>query len=80
MQSVRPRRAGYAREKADLRVALDGHKRPLFNENLMNEIFRTKYLQATLKRIKRNYGSAGRLLSVDELPACLKVNWPECKV
>ncbi len=67
-------------EKADLCVAPSDHERPMFNEFVMEDICDKDNLQAALKRVKRNKGSAGvDGMSVGELPAHLKLHWPAIK-
>lgn len=52
-------------------------ERPMFTESMMEEICERSNLQRALKRVMSNKGSAGTDgMSVDDLPAYLKDNWP----
>lgn len=69
-----------AGEKADLCVASYGNESPMFNEHVMEKICNRDNLQAALRRVKRNKGSAGiEGMRVDELPAYLKTHRPAFK-
>jgi len=53
---------------------------PMFPEYLMEEVVERHNMQAALKQVRANKGSAGiDGMSVDELPDFLKAHWPEIK-
>ncbi len=55
-------------------------ERPLFGEDLREEICAPGNRRAALKRVRANKGSPGSDgLSVEELPAYLRAHWPEIK-
>lgn len=74
---VKPRGSG---AKADLPISRQDTERPMFKEELMEEICERNNLQAALKRVKQNKGSPGvDGMTVEELPGILRENWPTIK-
>jgi hypothetical protein len=52
----------------------------MYGERLLEEVGERQNMQAALKQVRANKGSAGvDDMSVDELPDFLKVHWPEIK-
>jgi RNA-directed DNA polymerase len=66
--------------RADSAAARHASERPMFGETLMEEVCERSNLQAALKRVRQNKGSAGvDGMGVEELPGYLKENWPSVK-
>jgi RNA-directed DNA polymerase len=54
-----------------------GAESPVVDEQLMEEVVARENLQAALRQVRRNGGSAGvDGMTVEELPADLKAHWP----
>ncbi len=74
---VKPRGPG---ARGDSFAAREPTERPMFGEHLMEEVVERHNMQAALKQVRANKGSAGGDgMSVDELPDFLKAHWPEIK-
>ncbi len=74
---VKPRGPGARGESL---AAREPTERPMFDENVMEEVVERHNLQAALKQVRANKGSPGvDGMSVDELPDFLKGRWPEIK-
>ncbi len=57
-----------------------GAESPVGDEPLMEEVVARANLQAALKRVRSNRGSAGgEGMTVDELPAYLRRHWPQSR-
>jgi RNA-directed DNA polymerase len=66
--------------RGDSLAARKPTEHPMFSEQLMEEVVERHNMQAALKQVRANKGSAGiDGMSVDELPDFLKVHWPEIK-
>ena len=66
--------------RADSAAARHASERPMFGATLMEEVCERSNLQAALKRVRQNKGSAGvDGMGVEELPGYLKENWPSVK-
>ncbi len=66
--------------RGDSLTARQPTEHPMFPEYLMEEGVERHNMQAALKQVRANKGSAGiDGMSVDELPDFLKVHWPEIK-
>ena len=74
---VKPRGPGARGESL---AAREPTERPMFGENVREEVVERHNLQAALKQVRANKGSPGvDGMSVDELPGFLKGHWPEIK-
>ena len=74
---VKPRGPG---ARGDALAAREPTERPMFGEHVMEEVVERHNMQAALKQVRANKGSAGvDGMSVDELPDFLKAHWPEIK-
>jgi RNA-directed DNA polymerase len=74
---VKPRGPGV---RGDSLTARQPTEHPMFPEYLMEEVVERHNMQAALKQVRANKGSAGiDGMSVDELPDFLKAHWPEIK-
>ena len=74
---VKPRGPGV---RGDSLTARQPTEHPMFPEYLMEEMVERHNMQAALKQVRANKGSAGiDGMSVDELPDFLKAHWPEIK-
>lgn len=74
---VKPRGPGV---RGDSLTARQPTEHPMFPEYLMEEVVERHNMQAALKKVRANKGSAGiDGMSVDELPDFLKAHWPEIK-
>lgn len=74
---VKPRGPGV---RGDSLTARQPTEHPMFPEYLMEEAVERHNMQAALKQVRANKGSAGiDGMSVDELPDFLKAHWPEIK-
>ena len=74
---VKPRGPGV---RGDSLTAREPTEHPMFPEYLMEEVVERHNMQAALKQVRANKGSAGiDGMSVDELPDFLKAHWPEIK-
>jgi len=57
-----------------------GAESPVVDEQLMEEVVARENLQAALRQVRRNGGSAGvDGMTVEELPASLKAHWPQIR-
>ena len=57
-----------------------GPESPVRDEQLMEEVVARENLQAALRHVRSNRGSAGiDGMPVDELPVYLKTHWPEIR-
>jgi RNA-directed DNA polymerase len=66
--------------RGDSLTARQPTEHPMFPEYLMEEVVERHNMQAALKQVRANKGSAGiDGMSVDELPDFLKAHWPEIK-
>ena len=66
--------------RGDSLAARKPTEHPMCHEYLMEEVVERHNMQAALKQVRANKGSAGiDGMSVDELPDFLKVHWPEMK-
>jgi RNA-directed DNA polymerase len=66
--------------RGDSLAARQPTKHPMFHEYLMEEVVERHNMQAALKQVRANKGSAGiDGMRVDELPAFLKGHWLEIK-
>lgn len=69
---MKPRRSG---EKADLPIPRQNTERPMFREELMEEICERNNLLEALKRVKQNKGSPGvDGMTMEGLPGFLREN------
>ena len=74
---VKPRGPGV---RGDSLTARQPTEHPMFPEYLMEEVVERHNMQAALKQVRANKGSAGiDGMRVDELPDFLKAHWPEIK-
>ena len=74
---VKPRGPGARGDSLTAREPTEG---PMFHEHVMEEVVERHNMQAALKQVRANKGSAGiDGMRVDELPDFLKVHWPEIK-
>jgi RNA-directed DNA polymerase len=74
---VKPRGPG---ARADLFIASQRDESLMFDVDLMEAICERSNLQAALRRVKQNKGSPGvDGMSIEALPAYLKVHWPEIR-
>lgn len=77
-------RRGDAPESAEggieVRVAKRESENPADTEHLMEEVCKQSNARRALKRVRQNKGSPGvDGVTVDELPGCLRENWPRMK-
>lgn len=57
-----------------------GAKSPVKDAQLMEEVVARENLQAAVRQVRGNRGSAGiEGMTVDELPGYLKTDWPEIR-
>src|SRR5262249_58138020 len=57
-----------------------GAESPVVDAQLMEEVVARENLQAALRQVRGNRGSAGiDGMTVDELPVYLKTHWPEIR-
>jgi RNA-directed DNA polymerase len=74
---VKPRGPG---ARGDSLPAREPTERPMYGENLMEEVVERQNMPAALKQVRANQGSAGiDGLSGEELPDFLKRHWPAIK-
>lgn len=66
--------------RAELPVAKPASERPMFGETVMEAICERRNLQAALRQVRANKGSAGvDHMRVEDLPDFLKAQWPAIK-
>lgn len=74
---VKPRGPG---ARGDSLAAREHTERPMFDENMMEEVVARRNMQAALNQVRANKGSPGvDGMSVDGLPDYLEAHWPEFK-
>jgi RNA-directed DNA polymerase len=74
---VKPRGPG---ARGDALAARERTERPMFDEDMMEEVVERQNMQAALKQVRANKGSPGvDGMTVDDLSDFLKVHWPEIK-
>ena len=62
--------------RADSAPSMRIFERPMFSENMMEEVCERSNLQKALKRVASNKGSPGvDEMTVEELPVYLRANW-----
>jgi len=77
---VKPQGPGVRGDSLTARQPTEHPMFPMFPEYLMEEVVERHNMQAALKQVRANKGSAGiDGMSVDELPDFLKAHWPEIK-
>ena len=66
--------------RGDALTAKEPTERPMYGGNVMEEVVERHNIQATLKQVRANKGSAGiDGMRVEELPDFLKRHWPAIK-
>ncbi len=66
--------------RGDSLAAREPTERPMFGENVMEEVVERHNMQAALNQVRANKGSPGvDGMRVDELPDFLTLHWPEIK-
>jgi len=77
---VKPQGPGVRGDSLTARQPTEHPMFPMFPEYLMEEVVERHNMQAALKQVRANKGSAGiDGMRVDELPDFLKAHWPEIK-